>query len=260
MCREKTQLMFKPPKNGPGNKRVSTLDDILVSSKYGPLLIGGDSSHLGASNIGFSRKLKLVRAIKEINADYVILDLGGDTSYNVIDFFLTADQGIILTTCDPASYLEAYNFIKVALYRKLSRLFGSESELKKEKDVSLEKLIEEFTQSPNVSRFKVIDELMTEVAENHHHHFSLIREVVGSFSPLLLVNRVSSRCNVPQVVKRLQDVSRKMLSINIKYLGFLPQQTEIEVSARNLIPTITSHPGSMFAQGMQVVTNSLVAN
>lgn len=242
------------------NKRVSTLDDILVSSKYGPLLIGGDSSHLGASNIGFSRKLKLVRAIKEINADYVILDLGGDTSYNVIDFFLTADQGIILTTCDPASYLEAYNFIKVALYRKLSRLFGAESELKKEKDVSLEKLIEEFTQSPNVSRFKVIDELMTEVAENHHHHFSLIREVVSSFSPLLLVNRVSSRCNVPQVVKRLQDVSRKMLSINVKYLGFLPQQTEIEVSARNLIPTITSHPGSMFAQGMQVVTNSLIAN
>ncbi|HEU20170.1 MAG TPA: hypothetical protein ENO00_12480 [Deltaproteobacteria bacterium] len=242
------------------NKRVSNLEDVLISSKYGPLLIGGDSSQLGTSNIGFSRKLKLVRAIKEMNADYVILDLGGDTSFNVIDFFLTADQGIVLTTCDPASYLEAYNFIKVALFRKLSRLFGTESELRKERDVLLEKLIEEFTQSPSDSRFKVVNELMTEVGEKHHHQFNLLREVVSCFSPSLLVNRVGSRCNVPQVVKRLQDVSRKMLSINLNYLGSLPQQTEIEVSARNLTPMIKSHPGSMFAQSMQNVAKSLIMN
>lgn len=42
-----------------------------------------------------------------------IMDLGGDTSYNVIDLFLAADTGFVLTTCDPASYLDAYSFIKV---------------------------------------------------------------------------------------------------------------------------------------------------
>jgi flagellar biosynthesis protein FlhG len=240
------------------NKRVSALEDILVQSEYGPLLIGGDSSHLGASNIGFARKLKLVRAIKEMDADYVILDLGGDTSFNVVDFFLMADQGIVLTTCDPASYLEAYNFIKVALFRKLSRIFGAESELRKKKDILLERLIEDFTQSPNDSQFKKIDQLMTEVSKKHAHHVNLLKEIIISFNPLLLVNRVSSRCDAPQVVKRLQDVSREMLSINLGYLGSLPQQAEIEVSARNLVPMMTSHPHSMFAQTVQVLTNCLI--
>lgn len=242
------------------NKRVSSLEDIFVPSRYGPLLIGGDSSQLGSSNIGFSRKLKLVKAIKEINADYIILDLGGDTSFNVIDFFLMADQGIVVTTCDPASYLEAYNFIKVALFRKLSRLFGAESELRKKKDIKLESLIEEFTQSPNGSRFKMIDELMEEVRRKHPQHATLLQEVISSFNASLLVNRVGSRCNVSQVVKRLQNVSRKMLSINLRYIGSLPQQTEIESSARNLVPMITSHPGSMFAQGVHVLTDSLIMN
>lgn len=240
------------------NKRVSALEDILVPSEYGPLLIGGDSSHLGASNIGFARKLKLVKAIKELNADYVILDLGGDTSFNVIDFFLMADQGIILTTCDPASYLEAYNFIKVALFRKLSRLFGAESELREQKDIPLEKLIEEFTQSPNDSRFKRIDQLMAEVSRKNAHRVNLLQEVISGFNPRLLVNRVSSQCDAPQVVKRLQDVSRKMLSIDLRYLGSLPQQAEIEASTRDLVPMMTSHPHSMFAQTMQVLTNSLI--
>ena len=112
------------------NKSVPSLNDIMVSTKYGPDLVGGGSSQLGSANIHFSRKLKLLRGIKQIEADYIIIDLGADTSYNIIDFFIAADHGIVLTTCDPASYLDAYNFIKVALFRKLNRIFGPESRIK----------------------------------------------------------------------------------------------------------------------------------
>lgn len=123
------------------NKSVPTLQEIMIKSRYGPRLIGGDSSQLGAANINFLRKLKLLKAIKQTDADYVIIDLGGDTSYNMIDFSLAADYGIVMTTCDPASYLDAYNFIKVALYRKLNRLFGPESTLTNRKDTDFQQLI-----------------------------------------------------------------------------------------------------------------------
>ena len=113
----------------------------MLNTKYGPLLIGGNSSQLGNANINFMRKLKLMKAIKNLDADFIIIDLGGDTSYNIIDFFLLADHGIVMTTCDPASYLDAYNFIKTALYRKLNRLFGPESKYKAQKDQALEQFI-----------------------------------------------------------------------------------------------------------------------
>ena len=240
------------------NKRASALEKILVPTEYGPSLIGGDSSQLGTANIGFARKLKLVKAIKDLEADYIILDLGGDTSFNVIDFFLMADQGVVLTTCDPASYLDAYNFIKVALFRKLDRIFGVESGLNDRKDLQLEQLIATFTKASGDAPFTQIDQFMAEVNRAHPQHAGMLQDVINDFKPRLLVNRVSERCDAPRVVKRLQDVSKKILSIHLPYLGSLPQQTEIESSARNLIPMMTAHPQSMFAQTMQVLTNSLI--
>ena len=240
------------------NKRAPTLEKILVPTAYGPSLIGGDSSQLGTANIGFTRKLKLVKAIKELKADYIILDLGGDTSFNVVDFFLMADQGVVLTTCDPASYLDAYNFIKVALLRKLNRIFGAESAWKDKRDIPLEQFIEKFTKSSNHLNMIQINRLMMEIRRHYPQQIGLIQEVIDDFKPRLLINRVSSRCDVPQVVQRLQHVSQKMLSLNLPYLGSLPQQIEIENSVRSLTPMMISHPHSQFAQTMQVLTNSLM--
>ena len=101
----------------------------MTATKYGPWLIGGNSSQLGSSNISFAAKMRLIKSVRNLEADCVIIDLGSDTSFNILDFFLAADIKIVLTTCDPASYLEAYNLIKVGLYRRLNRLFGEESPL-----------------------------------------------------------------------------------------------------------------------------------
>ncbi|MCG7851474.1 MAG: P-loop NTPase, partial [Methanosarcinaceae archaeon] len=141
------------------NRKIATLQEALVQSRYGVRLIGGDSSQLGSANINFSLKLKLLKAIQQIDADYVILDLGGDTSYNMLDFFLASDCGIVLTTRDPASYLDAYNFIKVSLFRKLNLLLGSNSGNEISKNISLKRLVHEATLSPNGSRVKTINEL-----------------------------------------------------------------------------------------------------
>ena len=56
-------------------KRVNTLEEIKVKSDYGPYLIGGSSSELGTANIEFMKKMRLIKAIGNIDADYVILDL-----------------------------------------------------------------------------------------------------------------------------------------------------------------------------------------
>ena len=156
------------------NKSVPSISDIMVSTKYGPDLVGGGSSQLGSANIGFSRKLKLLRTIKQIDADYIIIDLGADTSYNIIDFFLAADHGIVLTTCDPASYLDAYNFIKVALFRRLNRIFGPESDLRKHQDSELLWHIKEVTMSNNGNKGKVIQDLVERVKSQLPEKISLI--------------------------------------------------------------------------------------
>ena len=224
------------------NKSVPSLSDIMVSTKYGPDLVGGGSSQLGSANIHFSRKLKLLRGIKQIEADYIIIDLGADTSYNIIDFFIAADHGIVLTTCDPASYLDAYNFIKVALFRKLNRIFGPESELREHKDSELLGLIKEATMSNNGNRGKVIRDLIERVKSQLPEKMPLIEHVLETFRPGLVVNMISENDHVSEVVHRVQDVSQKMLTIAVDYLGSIDYQSDIKRSAQDLIPAISRDP------------------
>ena len=233
------------------SKEVPSLNAIMSQTKYGPYLIGGNSSQLGATNIPFARKLKLLRAIKKLEADYVILDLGGDTSYNVLDCFLAADCQLIFTTCDPASYLEAYSFLKVALYRKLDRLFGPESPYRNQKDSELESIIRDFVRSTNGVNGRSIGVLMQHIHANQPKNLALLKGVINSFLPQIVVNLTDEESIVERVVIRIQDVSQKMLGLQVGYLGGIPYQPEIHNSARDLVPVVARYPQGRFSTAIE---------
>lgn len=239
------------------SKNVPSISDIIVSTKYGPDLVGGGSSQLGSANIHFSRKLKLLKAIKQIDADYIVIDLGADTSYNIIDFFLAADHGIVLTTCDPPSYLDAYNLIKVALFRKLNRIFGPESELRKYKDPDLLWLIKDATMPGNGNKGKVIGDLIERVKKEMPEGLPLIEQVLETFRPGLVVNMISENDNVSEVVNRVQDVSLRMLTIAVDYLGSIDYQSDIKRSAKDLVPVISRDPKGNLSECIRDVLSAI---
>ena len=241
------------------NMKVRSLQKIMINSKYGPGLICGDSSQFGAANINYLQKLKLLKAIRQIDADYVIIDLGGDTTFNIIDFFLAADHRIVMTSCDPASYLDAYNFIKTALYRKLSRLFGPESKYRHLKNNLFEDLISEAILSSNGSKVKTIKELIQRVKTKQPKNLRLIIDVISSFSPYLIVNRVEQNYREDNIIKRIRDVSKSNLSIDVRYLGSIPYLKEIELSARDLIPIVAKHPqGNQMNSKIKLIFDNLI--
>lgn len=241
------------------NNKASSIHKTIIPTKYGPYLIGGDSSQLGAANINYMRKLKLLNAIKKIDADYIIIDLGGDTSYNIIDFFLLADHGIVMTTCDPASYVDAYNFIKTALYRKLNRLFGPESKYKDQKDNDLEQLIRKATLPASGSKSVKILNLIDEVKKELPQSLPVLSEAILTFNPYLIVNRVPPNFNVSQIVDRIREVATKMLSINVRYLGCVGYQPEIELSTRNLVPIVSKSPDCDLAKNLSQIVDNLLS-
>lgn len=222
-------------------QRAFKLEDIMVETKYGPYLIGGDGSQLGAANINFSLKLKLLRSIRMIDADYIILDLGSGSSFNTIDFFLAADYGLVLTTGDPSSYLNAYIFIVVSLIRKLNRLCSRES-TEVAKDAEFMRLIEEATLSKNGKRVKTIAQLIERVKREQPQYLSMIHRTLEKFRPYLVVNMVESDADAMPVAERIREVARRMLSIDVQYLGALPYQTEIRSSTRELVPVVAKSP------------------
>jgi flagellar biosynthesis protein FlhG len=231
--------------------KVPTISDIMTPTKYGPTLIGGGGGKLGSANLHFSRKLKLLRALKTIDADYVILDLGGDTTYNILDFYLAADQGFVLTTCEPASYLDAYGFIKMSLHRKLSRLFGPESDYRKYKDFEVAQLINAFIFSNTSAHGRHMSDLVEQMAHSKPTHQRLITELLDRFRPGTVITMSDAREQVDELVSRLKKVSEKMLSVQLNHFGCVAFDRQIQKSAKDLVPSVAKAPDGPFASALR---------
>jgi len=239
------------------NRTVTNLEDLMLTTKFGPRLIGGDSSQLGSANISFSAKMKLIKSLRNLDADYVIIDLGSNTSFNMLDFFLAADSNLVVTTCEPASYLEAYNFIKVGLLRRLNRLFGEESADAGKKNLDLQALIHEATMSPNGAKAKNIPALLERVKAQHPDYLPLLQKALASYQPFLVINQVIDVQDVAPIVKRIQDVSRKMLAIRVRYLGILPYLEGVKRSTLELVPEVARNAKGTMAQRMAAMSKEL---
>lgn len=224
------------------DKKKNTIEEILVKTPYGPLLAGGGGGKLGSAHIPFVRKLKLLKALRNIAADYIILDLGGDTTFNSLDYFLAADVNIVLTTCDPASYLDAYNFIKMALYRKLTRIFGPETQTDIKKDPALTACIEKFVNNGISGSGLRMEALLKTIAENHLAHLSFVKDRLHHFQPYFLINMTDRSIDTEQLAHRLIKVSQSMLSINLNYIGSIARAEDVKECTIDLVPHVVRYP------------------
>ncbi len=242
------------------DRKADHLNTIAVETKHGPSLIGGGSGRLGSANLPFARKLKLMRAIRKLNADFVVLDLGASTNYNILDFFLLADSQLVMTTCDPAAYLDAYTFIKLALYRQLARLFGAESKYRKFKDDELLGVIHRFVAPDQRHPPGRIADLMAQIRDQFPQRHYLVEDTLRRFQPKLVVNLADIQEEVRQVVTRMQRVVEKMLSFRLELAGSIFSDRNIARSTRDLKPEVELHPSGLLARAIgQIVRQAGIA-
>jgi len=111
-------------------KYVARLEDTIIPTSFGGLgLICGADNVLGSANITYPQKIRLLKEMEALPADFVLLDLGAGTSFNILDLFNHSPGKIVLCTPQTTSLQSAYGFIKAALYRRLSREFAKHQEL-----------------------------------------------------------------------------------------------------------------------------------
>jgi MinD-like ATPase involved in chromosome partitioning or flagellar assembly len=80
------------------------------------------------TNFGAGHKAKLIQAINELDAEYVVLDMRAGLDANVIDFLPFSNSGILVFTPHlPSATLAASDIVKAILFRKLRLIFSRES-------------------------------------------------------------------------------------------------------------------------------------
>jgi MinD-like ATPase involved in chromosome partitioning or flagellar assembly len=158
------------------------------------------------------QKERIIKFISDLNADYILVDLGAGTSYNVLDFFNMSDEGIVIVSPDPASMQNAYAFIKTSIYRRIQRKFAGQE--------AVAAAIGHFRDADESSRPRTMMEFYDLLCTNDPSVAESVAEVVDSYRPLLIINMASSEQD-QRVAEILQSASKRFLNVDIRFCGII---------------------------------------
>ena len=213
------------------------IDDILVQHPRidNLRMLFGASGSFGIANLKYSQKQKFIRTVRKIEADYIVLDLGAGTSYNVLDLFLAADHGMIVVNPDPLSVLEGYNFVKQATYRSmLTRL---------KKHAQALEVVQAAAKKEVFKESALMDDLVSEVAALSQESADVMRKVLSHFRPMLLLNRAEEKEDEATGLA-VQTAALELLSVNMEYLGFIHADETVPESVKAGLPFIVHDPSA----------------
>jgi|GEM_PF-7048133 len=174
------------PFSAPDYRGEPSLAAWLEPTPFGPAVLAGLRLDLTGTEAGRKQRRRFLTALQATAGDYLLCDLGCGISEGLWDIFSAADRQLLVTTCEPAAYVRAYELLKLARIRR--------------------------------------QETPPEIGGT-----------AQAWSPLLLVNQVSSPDLGLKVGRRLEEVAARFLGLKIRAL-LMPYFRELAAGTFRPVP------------------------
>jgi flagellar biosynthesis protein FlhG len=210
-----------------------TVEQLLTPTGVESLqFISGQGGVLGLANLKYSQKLKFINQLKRLEADFVLLDLGAGTSYDVLDFFLSSDRGILITCPDPFSLENAFGFLKTVMYRGIARSCSSDEIVRRHIKKQVERAF-------RLTMFQFLAELRAESPESA----DFVWKYLAAYPKGLILNMVRNRGEIKEAAELIAETSRQ-LSVTVELLGQVSYDSVVRRSTLNKNPFVLTRPTS----------------
>lgn len=208
--------------------RVADLEDAAIeTAQPGLRLISGAGEFLGIANPAYAQKMKLISAIKRLDADFIIVDLGAGSSYNVLDFFAISNEGIVVLVPEPAAIQNAYIFLKSFVYRRLQRLFFD--------NPFISELVRDSTDVRSSRAVKSFSDLCERIAAEDRGAATRALAEVKAFRPRVVLNMALTKDDV-KVVEAFRAAAMTFLGMETEFAGTLYSRPSVKAAARKMRP------------------------
>jgi len=224
-------------------REAESLEDVVhtLDSFHGLQIIPGTGDTLQTANITYQEKKRLLRALEDIDADIILMDVGAGTSYHSLDFFMAADLQICVTMPEPTSILDFYHFLQLATIRRALSCFLAQSEISK---------------SLKQRNFQTITEVFEAAEKIEEGSSRKIQQQLQSFHPLLIINRVASGSRLNTL--KLKKIASKYLGIYLPDLGEIPVDETVAESLQAYLPVCEYAPGAESSLALQAIAGKLI--
>jgi flagellar biosynthesis protein FlhG len=226
-------------------RKVSSLEDVIVETSHKDLnLISGAEFLPGMANPAHWMKLKIMRHIMALSTDIIIIDLGAGVHFNTLDFFSMANRGIIITAAEPGAVMNAYGFIKGALFRKLQNVFRHHATIGSIIDAEAKKTEDETELT--------LHWLTGQINTHAPDMLAIIQEIERDFSPALVANRIPEG-STPVIIKNLLDLCINKIGVSLEHIGNIPDIPAITRHLLNIPGFLTSKDGRMYYSAVREI-------
>ena len=228
----------------------SHLEEFLVSTPISNLrLVSGEHDPAWAANLRLDQLERFRGQIRNLDVDYVVLDLAPGTQESVLDLFLDADISILTSSAEPPAVELTYRFMKAAFVQSLTRSgFGVLSEMTVEEASEFEGGI--------LAPSDLLQRSLDQFAEDSEE-VATLREHMKAFAPYLVLNFARSKGDM-DLGRDISAAATRRFGIVVPYLGHVEYDDAVWVSLRRRRPLLVEHPESRASKCIEKITRRVL--
>ncbi len=248
-----TLLGLRNSNPGMGNyvsARKYSINELLCPTDWDNLFfIPGDVLVYGIGELSKSVKARIVKGLLDIDADYIIVDLGGGTNFTVVDFFLISNSGLIVTTPQTTSIMNAYSFLKNYVFRFLQRAFASDKKI----SAYLKKVLKE----RHPGEQKTVSDMIEDISSINSDAGEKAEAFLEVLQPKLILNKMYGVEDV-SLAEGLRDLCARNLSISIECLGTVMNDRIVNRSINQQRPFILDNEENIVTEEIHRISQKII--
>jgi len=194
------------------------------------------------------RKARWARDLRNLEADYVLLDLGAGTQPATLDLFLSADFGICVSAPEPPAMEACYRFVRAAFVRALRRALV--------KDRFKLRLVERA--EADLGPLPAPQALVHAIARYDTSLGQLAATELSRIRPRLVINNARLRADT-DLGLAMGDLARRHLGVNFDYVGHIEQDDAVWLSVVHQRPVLIDSPTSKGARNLERIARRILA-
>lgn len=211
------------------SEREEDLGKLVVDTPIPNLrLIGATHGNLADAQPSHLRRVRLLRGLRQLDADIVMLDLGAGAHASVLDYFLVSDDGIMVLQPEPTSVENAYTFLRAAFYRRMRLAMVGHG---------VRQLVTLAMDQRNERGIRTPLDLLREIEAADTVEARRFVETMRVFRPRLIVNGVRTAEDV-KLGFAVSSVCRKYFGLEAEYLGYVNYDDEARQSVSMRRPIV----------------------
>lgn len=211
--------------------------------------IPGDAEIPGSANLRPSQKNALAKRLLSLDTEVLVLDLGAGTHQSILDFFLLSGSGIVVTTPTVTATLNAYLFLKNAVFRLMYSSFAKGSKAyeyleKVRKDgSSLQKLY--------------VPKLLDAIKEIDPISWKKFTDRMNLFRPRLILNMIEDPKDAEKALK-IRRSCAEYLAVQLEHLGVIYRDSMQDVALASRLPVVLYKPQAILSQAVYRIADKIL--